>query len=327
MSSSPALPVSRKLSDKSIELQNLKSQQPSSEQCSDSIVLTGLISEAKFSVHKAFSPAKNTTFALKVFELENGKPHKYFQNEIRFAHLSHPNIIKTVSFERKTSMLLKSKETEVSCLMMEYAPYGDFFDLVSKQKQFFTDKLIRTYFRQLIGALEYLHSKKVCHLDLKLENILLGDKYQMKLADFDLSYIEGDKSILTRGTKFYRAPELLNNRCRDGALADVYAAGVILFVLKSGGIIPHAEATLYKGVDLLKLLNDNDKDFFRTHCRIQGKKDSFYDEEFKELFVSMTKIDPRKRATLDNIKSSSWYNGEFYTNEELTTHMERILKN
>ena len=75
-------------------------------------------------------------------------------------------------------------------------------------------KLARTYFRQLIDGLEYLHSQGVRHLDLKLENLLIGDDYQLKIIDFDLSYMSGDTQILTRGSKFYRAPELRASQCR-----------------------------------------------------------------------------------------------------------------
>lgn len=51
----------------------------------------------------------------------------------------------------------------------------------------FTEKIVRTYFHQLVDALEYLHKSGIAHLDLKPENIALGDKFMLKIMDFELS--------------------------------------------------------------------------------------------------------------------------------------------
>eukprot|EP00330_Aristerostoma_sp_ATCC50986_P013981 CAMPEP_0114582114 /NCGR_PEP_ID=MMETSP0125-20121206/6150_1 /TAXON_ID=485358 ORGANISM="Aristerostoma sp., Strain ATCC 50986" /NCGR_SAMPLE_ID=MMETSP0125 /ASSEMBLY_ACC=CAM_ASM_000245 /LENGTH=76 /DNA_ID=CAMNT_0001774853 /DNA_START=343 /DNA_END=573 /DNA_ORIENTATION=+ len=68
---------------------------------------------------------------------------------------------------------------EASALLMEYAPYGDFFDLVLTDKIIKPedDALIRTYFHQLINGVEAIHSSQVYHLDIKLENVLLGSDF------------------------------------------------------------------------------------------------------------------------------------------------------
>ncbi|RYZ75841.1 MAG: hypothetical protein EOP04_32805, partial [Proteobacteria bacterium] len=84
------------------------------------------------------------------------------------------------------------------------------------------------------------------HLDLKLENLLLGENFTLKIADFDLAYVKGDTRVCTRGTKFYRSPELMEQRCSNMEAADMYAAGIILFVFKTAGILPHSENQLYK---------------------------------------------------------------------------------
>ena len=286
-----------------------------------------LISTAKFPVYLVSSLANNQNYALKVFNYENGQPHPYYKNEARFAVLDHPHVIKVVHTEKDTIMPNGAEDNHVSCIMMEYAPHGDFFDFVKNYQESLTEKLIRTYFRQLIEGLEYLHSQGVCHLDLKLENLLLGADYKLKIADFDLSYISGDSKVLTRGTRFYRSPELKDSRCRDGPAADVYAAGVILFVLKSGGIIPHAEGKLHEGVDLFQLLKNNTKDFFARHCSIQQRNESFFDGAFRELFVSMTNEDVSKRITIDGIKSSKWYRGAVYNPKDLKTCVQKLFEN
>ena len=188
------------------------------------------------------------------------------------------------------------------------------------------EKLVRTYFRQLIEGLEYLHTNRVAHLDLKLENLFLGKDFKLKVADFDLSYVRGDPRINTRGTVYYRAPELMEQRCLNVEAADIYAAGVILFVFKSGGILPHSENQLYKGMSLFKLLNEENSVFWQRHCEIQGKSEQFFDTEFKKLFNACLSVDPAKRPSIAEIKKSKWYNGPVYSQLEAAKIMARNLK-
>lgn len=75
---------------------------------------------------------------------------------------------------------------------MEYAPNKDFFDALMEIKVKFDDTLVRTYFHQLVSGVEYLHSHGIAHLDLKLENLMLGENFELKIIDFDLSYVRGD---------------------------------------------------------------------------------------------------------------------------------------
>ena len=284
-----------------------------------------LISKAKFPVYLVFCPSNNELYALKVYQFLDRKIHPYFANEARFSFLNHPNIISVILSQENVVLSTDDKKPGNSCLLMEYAPNGDFFDFVRKNQEYIEEKLARTYFRQLIEGVEYLHINGVWHLDLKLENLLIGKDYQLKISDFDLSYLIGDTEILTRGTPYYRSPELLAHKCKDGSAADIYSVGVILFLLKTGGVMPHSEGSTFEGVDFFELLHTNTKLFFDKHCELQEKESSFFTESFQELFVSMTKKDPRQRATLSDIKNSKWYNGPVYTKDELAKKMKLLL--
>ncbi len=207
---------------------------------------------------------------------------------------------------------------------MEYAPFGDFCDLLSSNVISNDEKLIRTYFHQLIDGLEYLHDKGVAHLDLKPENILLGEDYLLKIADFDISYMEGDLDITSNGTKYYRAPELTGKWCEDPYAADIFSAGIVLFALKAKKYA-QTEDNLHEGLHLLSLMDENPDLFWETHNRIQGKGEDFFDSSFRELFLGMCNIDPKKRYTFQDIKKSEWYNGETYTQSELKELMPKNL--
>mmetsp|Transcript_34370 Transcript_34370/g.31089 ORF Transcript_34370/g.31089 Transcript_34370/m.31089 type:complete len:96 (-) Transcript_34370:639-926(-) len=92
-----------------------------------------------------------------------------------------------------------------------------------------------------------MHSKGVAHLDLKAENLLLDQKFKLKLTDFDLSQRISDGYVTSKGTIFYRPPEVIAEEATDLIKVDIYSLGIIHFVLKSGGIPPHLEDTLYNG--------------------------------------------------------------------------------
>ena len=286
------------------------------------------LNQAKFGVYLAHSSTVDKFFALKVFPYVSNKVNPHFLNEIRFANLSHSNIISPVHYVRKETVSLeKGKHAKISYTLMELAPYGDFFDMLMTNKITLDEKLARTYFHQLVNGLEYLHKNGIAHMDIKPDNLLLDQNFQLKITDFDCSVTvtQSSAEIFTSGTLYYRAPEVVSRKCKDAKAADVYSAAVVLFLFKCDGCLPHLEHEMFEGSDLLDLLDKNNKAFWQKHCEIQTRPDSFFDESFQSLFNSMTKTDPKERSTLSDVKNSEWFNKPIYTNEELTDIMKRKM--
>jgi len=284
------------------------------------------IDESKFPVYLIQETRTKRFQVLKMFPWNEDKdqPCICFQKEVRFTQIKHPNLVSIYAHKIEQETYLDDVQ-RVSYIIMDYAKNGDLFDALMTSKIPFDDRLIRTYFHQIISGLEMIHSREAAHLDLKLENFLLDENYNLRITDFDLSYMPEDKKVTGRGTVNYRPPEMIEGSCKDPQAADIYSLGISLFLLKTGGKLPFKERCLYNGVDMKALLETNTKEFWKKQCEFLGKEASFFTEEFKRLFIWMTQQYSYKRPTLSQIKTSSWFEEEIYSKDELYRFMNARL--
>jgi serine/threonine protein kinase len=284
------------------------------------------LANSKFPVY-LIRQKDNKLFALKLFRYnEDGTINKYFENEARFSTLSHQNIISFKNTKPKQRTAHKDARFDTSWVIMEYAPFGNLTTLLKNYSSLFRDeKLVRTYFHQLMEGLEYLHNQGVAHLDIKLENLLIGEDFKLKISDFDLSYKQNDKSILGKGTRDYRAPELKVKGRFDPFAADIYSAGIVLFILMTSHF-PYIEDNIIAGYNLEEFLKKEDPRFWEAHMASSDVKIT-PKESFKTLFMSMVNYDPIKRATIEEVKESEWYKGPIYSEDEIRENMAIIRSN
>ena len=262
-------------------------------------------------------------YAMKVYPTQDGFPHKSYRNESKFKVLSHPNIISFVEIEDYVNIPYKGKNLDASFIVMELAPFGDFSTLLRLTNFSKDEKLIRSYFRQLINGIEYLHSRNVYHLDIKPDNLLLGEDFKLKIADFDSSYRGGESPIRSKGTRNYRAPEVKCVQTRNPPAADVYSAGICLFVMRTD-CFAYIENETINGYDLAELMYEGTEEFWDAHKKILKDRANF-GKEFKELFFGMVKYEPEERLTLDQVKRSAWFQGPVYSEKELAKKVTALL--
>jgi len=117
------------------------------------LLVSKKISPGKSKVYKVFSSVHHSYFALKLYSKDKEGTDQY-QKEKLTLQLNHPNVIQTVP--------ITSRQHKFHAILTEYIMYGDFFEVVS-QGYLDCDILIRTYFRQLIEGIEYIHSKGIVH--------------------------------------------------------------------------------------------------------------------------------------------------------------------
>lgn len=209
------------------------------------------------------------------------------KREISVMHLvKHPNIV-----ELKEVMATKSR----IFFVMEYVKGGELFAKVNKGK--LKEDVARKYFQQLISAVDYCHSRGVSHRDLKPENLLLDDKEDLKVSDFGLSALPEhhwiDGLLHTQcGTPAYVAPEVLRKKGYDGAKADIWSCGVILFVLLSG---------------FLPFQNENLMKLYMKIFKAEYEFPPWISMDARRLISKLLVVDPEKRITIPQIMKNAWF--------------------
>lgn len=144
--------------------------------------------------------------------------------------LDHENIIKTVD--------LIQDEKKKWCVVMEYAAGGDLYARIHSGT-LSDPQEIGCYFKQLLLGVEYLHSMGVAHRDLKPENLLLDNSGRnLRITDFGVSEVFrtpfgslSKKAHGVCGSGPYIAPEEFITKEYDPELVDVWAIGIIYYVM------------------------------------------------------------------------------------------------
>ncbi len=151
----------------------------------------------------------------------------------------------------------------------------------------------RQFFRDILGAVDYLHRKGIVHRDLKLENCLLDEQRKVKLIDFGLAnfYLNGPLTT-SCGSADYAAPELFTTAKYYGPPVDVWAVGAMLYAMIVGKFpFENVRATI-------------DGDYY-------WPEEKTYSEPLKNMLGMMFELNPDLRLTVEQIRRHDWVNVGF----------------
>lgn len=265
--------------------------------CSDSQVgnweFANILGEGAYGeVKLALNNRTHETRAVKIISLNLLNDKTAIQKEVLIHKtLNHENVIKYFqSFQQLDKFYI----------ILEYASGGELFDRIEPDFGMDND-LAHKYFCQLIGGVEYLHSKGIVHRDVKPENLLLNDSDQIKIADFGLATLfqyRGNERMLTSpcGTAPYVAPEVLSKSEYKAQPTDIWSCGIVLVAMLAGEL--PWDKPVFECNDFVSWIKNNS--YAKTPwCKIENSALS--------LMRNILTYDPLTRFTVRQIKASTWF--------------------
>lgn len=223
--------------------------------------------------------------------------------------MSHPHIVKFVDwFESKDKYYI----------ITQLATGGELFDRICDKGRF-TEKDASQTIRQVLEAVDYLHSKDVVHRDLKPENLLYltrEDNSDLVLADFGIAkHLDSPDGVLKTmaGSFGYAAPEVMMKRGHSKPV-DMWSLGVITYTLLCG-------YSPFRSESLAELIEETKNGRVIFHERYW--KD--VSQEAKNFILTLLKPDPRDRASSHKALQDPWIAGRGATDHNLLPEIKAYM--
>jgi serine/threonine protein kinase len=195
------------------------------------------------------------------------------------ARLVHPGIVQIYD-------VFDDPQAGSACMVMEYVGGGTLASLLAKGCPLPLDRALELT-RQIAGALEFAHTSRFLHLDLKPANILLTEDGQVKIADFGLARFLGRVGSLAtdsiNGTPAYLSPERVKGEVPDER-SDVFSLGVIFYQMLTGRLAFNGDVSSI----LYSILNTDPTPPARLNFALT--------REYDELVAKCLNKDPEQRT-------------------------------
>jgi len=255
-------------------------------------------------VYRAIERTTDKAFAAKIIST------RQFAFERSFSAsdlLQEARMLRNVSHPAIVTVRDAYSEDASFAIIMQFVEGGDLFDRIVKRKKY-PERDARDVMSHLLSALAYLHARGIAHRDIKPENILLRtakSDVDVLLTDFGLAKgtAVGPHGCRTFcGTPQYLAPEVMERQNEDdlalggydGAAADIWSVGVVLFVLLSG----------------TQPANSKVENKWTT-CSFNESVWSYVSEEAKDVIHRLTAVDANERPSAAAALQMPWFTVQY----------------
>lgn len=242
--------------------------------------------------------------------LRKGMKHGDVEREI--------SMMKACPHENITRLYNTYEDLHAIYLALEYCDGGDFGDKVKERGVSLTEEEANEWMRQVVSAVAALHSKCICHRDIKPDNFMISND-RLKLSDFGLALILPKGKLLTErcGTPAFMAPEqiLLPKKSRGyGSSVDLWATGVLTYMVLTGGRHPFMSETgvldeprLVKGDFTIGSASSSSSLF--SVFGGGGKDEARFSETARQFCRQLVNPSVSGRLTIEGALQHKWFGG------------------
>ena len=227
--------------------------------------------------------------------------------------------------------------------IIDYAEKSDLFFYIknSNENCGIPEKYSKYIFKRIVQGIQFCHNNKVCHLDIKSENIVLNEEFEPMIVDFSFAKkLQELKRELKncdekRGTLFYKAPEMyIEKGPISGIEADIFSLGVLLMYMVSKYM--YFQLEMFDNEDDEKTIKNKNHEECLEICKrkIKGIRNSIMNKknlslELKNLYLNMISIEPSERPSLEEVLKDPWLKeiNEIESDEEKFAKFKEEYKN
>ena len=268
-------------------------------------------------VYKAKDTVTDQIVALKKIKLENetdGVPSTAIREIALLKELKHPSIVDLKDIVHTEDKLY---------LIFEYLDY-DLKKFMNKNGPLTTHQ-VKSFLYQLTSGIEYCHSHRIMHRDLKPQNLLIDKNGKLKLADFGLARAFGlPMKTYTHEvvTLWYRAPEILLGSKQYNTTVDVWSIGCIFAEMAQKKPLFAGDSEIDEIFKIFRVLGTPTEETYSNLSSLPEFKASFpkfkpqkledyaknLDKDGLDLLSKMVALEPSKRISCRAILQHPYFN-------------------